>query len=414
MKRALLVMGDELSRNIFEKRLAALGLTVTALAGPDDIDAATAAKVDVIIVDHKLREMGTAAFIAILRSLGATAPLVLISAAGASAETTGIDAVLTKPVSRPDFISTLSGLEPPQQGGAVPAASAMPDAPTHDALAETDEAAQSTAPEMAPEADPASLQPENTPASEPEPDEPAMPVFGSRRAVEAPPLQETPAPAAPEAEAPTPATPVFGTARTEPAASLPEASSPAPTPAQAAPVPAPVPQETAPDLAPEPEIEPTKTEASPAAPTPPEATPAPAPELRAMRVLAAEDNKTNQLVFSKLVKACDIALTFAGNGAEAVAAFERETPDLIFMDISMPGMDGKEATRRIREIEAERGLPPTRIVALTAHAMDGDADEIMAHGLDAHLTKPFKKPAILAEISATCPQEARPSVPELG
>lgn len=134
--------------------------------------------------------------------------------------------------------------------------------------------------------------------------------------------------------------------------------------------------------------------------------------LRQMRVLVAEDNKTNRFVFSKLVKACDIDLTFAENGFEAVDEFEAQQPDLIFMDISMPGMDGKEATRRIRALEAEHGLPRTRIVALTAHAMTGDGDEIMAHGLDAHLTKPFPKADILAEIVANCPADASPALPE--
>jgi hypothetical protein len=155
----------------------------------------------------------------------------------------------------------------------------------------------------------------------------------------------------------------------------------------------------------QPQLECPAPDAAPDAP--PDALP-----LRAMRVLAAEDNKTNQLVFSKLVKACDIELSFAANGAEAVAAFEAEAPDLIFMDISMPGMDGKEATGRIRAIEAECGLPRTRIVALTAHAMAGDAEEIMSHGLDAHLSKPFKKAAILEEIGAACPEGARPPVPD--
>jgi CheY-like chemotaxis protein len=132
---------------------------------------------------------------------------------------------------------------------------------------------------------------------------------------------------------------------------------------------------------------------------------------RRMRVLMAEDNKTNQLVFSKLIKSRDIDLVVAGNGHEAVAAFEAgPLPDLIFMDISMPGMDGKEATGRIRKIEAERGLPATRIVALTAHAMAGDGEEIMAHGLDAYLTKPFDKAAILAEIDTACPAEAQPAI----
>ena len=78
----------------------------------------------------------------------------------------------------------------------------------------------------------------------------------------------------------------------------------------------------------------------------------------------------------------------------------------------MPGMDGKEATRTIRAREVELGLPRTRIVALTAHAMSGDGEEIMSHGLDAYLTKPFPKDLILAEISGACPVDARPPLPE--
>ncbi|WP_298496901.1 ATP-binding protein [uncultured Maritimibacter sp.] len=133
---------------------------------------------------------------------------------------------------------------------------------------------------------------------------------------------------------------------------------------------------------------------------------------RAMRVLVAEDNKTNRFVFSKLVKSCDIDLTFAEDGFQAVAEWEARAPDLVFMDISMPGMDGKEATRTIRAREVELGLPRTRIVALTAHAMSGDGEEIMSHGLDAYLTKPFPKDLILAEISGACPVDARPPLPE--
>ncbi|GGD36476.1 sensor histidine kinase [Sinisalibacter lacisalsi] len=188
------------------------------------------------------------------------------------------------------------------------------------------------------------------PATEVQPPEEA-PVFGSRRA------------------APPEPSPVFGSSRLAPA----------------------------PARAPEPASTGTADDATPKA-------------VRAMRILAAEDNQTNQLVFSKLVQACDVDLSFAANGADAVAAFEADRPDLIFMDISMPGMDGKEATRRIRAIEAERGLPPVRIVALTAHAMSGDAEEILSHGLDEHLSKPLKKREILAEITAACPANARPPV----
>ncbi len=146
--------------------------------------------------------------------------------------------------------------------------------------------------------------------------------------------------------------------------------------------------------------------------TPPPPVPEQPQTARAMRVLAADDNKTNRLVFSKLVKSLDIELEFATNGHEAVEAFRSFRPDLVFMDISMPGMDGKEATRTIRAYEAEQNLPRTRIVALTAHAMSGDGEEIMAHGLDAHLTKPFRKPAIIAEIEQACPPDARPVMPE--
>ena len=100
-----------------------------------------------------------------------------------------------------------------------------------------------------------------------------------------------------------------------------------------------------------------------------------------MRVLAAEDNKTNRLVFSKMVKDADIELKFATNGVEAVELFQSFAPDMIFVDISMPIMDGKEATIEIRKIEADAGghIP---IVALTAHAMDGDDQGILASGID--------------------------------
>ncbi len=129
--------------------------------------------------------------------------------------------------------------------------------------------------------------------------------------------------------------------------------------------------------------------------------------LRRMRVLAAEDNKTNQLVFRKMVKDLAIDIRFANNGIEAVAAFEDFDPDMIFMDISMPGMDGKEATGEIRRKEAASGghIP---IIALTAHAMDGDAEGILAAGLDHYMTKPLRKALIHQQIETHCPKDARP------
>lgn len=135
------------------------------------------------------------------------------------------------------------------------------------------------------------------------------------------------------------------------------------------------------------------------------------PEVRKMRVLAAEDNKTNQLVFRKMVKEAVIDLKFAANGFEAVELFQSFEPDMIFMDISMPKMDGKEATMKIREIEEDSGghVP---IVALTAHAMDGDDQGILASGIDFYLTKPLRKPEIHGKLRELCPPDVPCPVPD--
>ncbi|MBT8413757.1 MAG: response regulator [Boseongicola sp.] len=132
---------------------------------------------------------------------------------------------------------------------------------------------------------------------------------------------------------------------------------------------------------------------------------------RRMRVLAAEDNRTNRFVFEKMLKSLDIDLVFAENGLEAIEAFEAQRPDIIFTDISMPKMDGKEATRRIRAIEAERGLEPCPIVAVTAHAMEGDEEGILAAGIDAYLTKPLKKQKLIDHILTAQPLDALPCLP---
>lgn len=131
-----------------------------------------------------------------------------------------------------------------------------------------------------------------------------------------------------------------------------------------------------------------------------------ASESRQMRVLTAEDNRTNQLVFQKMVRDIDIELVFANNGVEAVALFQSFQPDLIFMDISMPEMDGRDAARAIRVLEADKTHVP--IVALTAHAMDGDAEGILAAGIDRYMTKPLRKGAIIETLTDFCPSFARP------
>ncbi len=129
---------------------------------------------------------------------------------------------------------------------------------------------------------------------------------------------------------------------------------------------------------------------------------------RRLRVLAAEDNRTNQLVFRKMVKDMVMDLEFANNGREAVEMFRQFKPDLIFMDISMPEMDGREAARAIRALEEGRSHVP--IVALTAHAMDGDAEGILAAGIDRYLTKPLRKNAITEALQNFTPADVLPVI----
>ncbi len=131
------------------------------------------------------------------------------------------------------------------------------------------------------------------------------------------------------------------------------------------------------------------------------------PAQRKMRILAAEDNKTNQLVFCKMIQTLDIDLKIANNGEEAVALYQTFDPDLIFMDISMPKMDGKAACRAIRALETSTGRR-CPILAMTAHAMNGDEKDILAAGLDHYLTKPLRKPVIIAEIEKYRPPTALP------
>ena len=131
---------------------------------------------------------------------------------------------------------------------------------------------------------------------------------------------------------------------------------------------------------------------------------------RRMRILAAEDNRTNRLVFSKMLAGIEVDLSFAEDGEQAVEAFRTGKPDLVFMDISMPGMDGRTATRAIRQLPGGAQVP---IVALTAHAMAGDQDEILAAGLDHVMTKPLKKPLLMEMITRYCPESASLSAPSL-
>ena len=119
------------------------------------------------------------------------------------------------------------------------------------------------------------------------------------------------------------------------------------------------------------------------------------------RILAADDNRTNRLVLSKMIGALDVDLHFAEDGEQAVRLYSTLLPDLVLMDISMPRVDGQEATRRIRELEKAIGKH-TPIIALTAHALGEDSAALKRLGMDHFVPKPLRKGAILDAIGKYC------------
>jgi len=110
----------------------------------------------------------------------------------------------------------------------------------------------------------------------------------------------------------------------------------------------------------------------------------------ALRVLAAEDNPTNQLVLRSLLEAFDVDVVVVENGRLAVEAWEAGEFDLILMDIQMPELDGVTATRRIRALEEERGRTRIPIVALTANIMTHQVEEYQSAGMDGLVAKPIQ------------------------
>ncbi len=118
----------------------------------------------------------------------------------------------------------------------------------------------------------------------------------------------------------------------------------------------------------------------------------------AIRILAAEDNPTNQLILKSLLEPFGVDLTLVGNGAEAVEAFGLELFDLILMDIQMPEMNGVEATAAIRAAEAAQGRAATPVLALSANVMSHQVREYLAAGMTGFVSKPIEAPKLLTAI----------------
>jgi signal transduction histidine kinase/CheY-like chemotaxis protein len=137
-------------------------------------------------------------------------------------------------------------------------------------------------------------------------------------------------------------------------------------------------------------------------PAPHEATPAPAADggaLKAMWVLAAEDNAVNQLVLRTLLAQIGVEAVMVESGAAVVSAWEATAFDLILMDIQMPEMDGPSAARAIRAREAATGRPRTPIIALSANAMTDQVESYAAAGMDGFVAKPIDVAALFAAIA---------------
>ncbi len=120
---------------------------------------------------------------------------------------------------------------------------------------------------------------------------------------------------------------------------------------------------------------------------------------RPARVLLAEDNQINQEVALGLLLSLGHDAVAVSDGAEAIAALEREDYDLVLMDCQMPGMDGYAATQAIRGPESRARNRQVRVIAVTAHAMEGDRERCLAAGMDDYITKPIDRWALEAKLS---------------
>ena len=122
------------------------------------------------------------------------------------------------------------------------------------------------------------------------------------------------------------------------------------------------------------------------------------------KILLVEDNEMNRDMLSRRLARKGYHIVMALDGSEGVAKAVSEMPDLILMDITLPGMNGWDATRAIKANEATRSIP---VIALTALAMVGDREQSLAAGCDDYDTKPIELPRLLEKIEAQLARNAK-------
>lgn len=120
-----------------------------------------------------------------------------------------------------------------------------------------------------------------------------------------------------------------------------------------------------------------------------------------LRVLLVEDHPTNQYMVARSLRRAGFDVLVASDGEEALEKTLQDKPDLVLMDLGLPGMDGFEATRRIRQRGAVCRIP---IIALTAFVGAEDRDKAMNAGCDDYVTKPIRMSELLSRIAALTPR----------
>lgn len=122
------------------------------------------------------------------------------------------------------------------------------------------------------------------------------------------------------------------------------------------------------------------------------------------KILLVEDNEMNRDMLSRRLERRGYEVVLAVDGPSGVEMAQTQAPDLVLMDMSLPVLDGWEATRRLKADDATKHIP---IIALTAHAMSSDRDKALDAGCDDYDTKPVELPRLLMKIEALLPQAAR-------
>lgn len=119
------------------------------------------------------------------------------------------------------------------------------------------------------------------------------------------------------------------------------------------------------------------------------------------KVLVVEDNEMNRDMLARRLRRRGFEVVIAADGETGIATAARDAPDLILMDLSLPGIDGWETARRLKAAAETTAIP---IIALTAHAMTGDREKALAAGCDDYDTKPVELSRLLEKIESLLPQ----------